>query len=832
MLKKLSKVQKLEEQIFSTKNLNRAVNKLKKKYYSDLVDKFPVGYDKERFEDLLKVRDQRLIKIRKELLGGKYKFSPFLERRIPKNHKKYLVLCQGCLHDVIVQIAINQILNKRMQSVFPKGLYSGRIRGSHYNVHQLVRKVYKFHKDKKFSAVKLDVEDYFNQINRRILESQIDELLGSDSSLKKIIVSYINAKRVSKGRVTQTRKGIPIGSHLAALLSNIYLMPFDRLVQKKVIFYARYADDIFIIVRERIKAEGIVSLIRSELKKYSLKINEDKLHLIKPGEGFEYLGYEFRDGNIYIRKKSIKKFQTKVKLLIRKRKMVKIRNTAALDEKSRVKLIQLIEDLNRLICGTGLKGWTRYFARVSFSKQFRELDIWLREKLRQKLTGSWSKKNYRKFKNEFFKDLGLKSLVREYYGWHERWQEYSKPLINRISSMTNLEKALEYYLSRRNLENDEEVQEFLADRRRNLEEMHTELLEGKYKFSIPKKKEIKRFDTKEKRFVYTSNFPDRVVQRAIINIIQPFFDDKLSENVFSYRKGSSIFKGVSQLIRTLRCVKGRTIIRSDFENFHQSVNLQILKNKVHKLMNKYPKVINIFDAFFCSLSSVEFLPKGMPITNFLLNVYLKGFDEAVSQCLDNYLRYADDFIVISQATFKDGEARSFIENEGSKLDLKLKPSKTKFVSFGDTFSFLGYRFSIGKELRIGLSEFTIHKLKRKIKRLTMKRKFHEVNIKNYESSKDIERLIKQINYFFSTRKKTSWSKYFCRVNDFDELKEIDMWIEDRLRLCITKRMRLKDRRKIPHSTIKKMGLVSCVSWISRAKGLMYNNIAYQNPELR
>jgi hypothetical protein len=112
--------------------------------------------------------------------------------------------------------------------------------------------------------------------------------------------------------------------------------------------------------------------------------------------------------------------------------------------------------------------------------------------------------------------------------------------------------------------------------------------------------------------------------------------------------------------------------------------------------------------------------------------------------------------------------------------------------------------------------------------LTKKTKFNEVNILNLQSNEKFLNLVRQINYYFSVNKKMSWSKYFCRINDFSQIKEIDRWICDRLRLCIFKKMNLKSRRVILDSDLREIGFVSIANWIFKARNLMYNRSAYQN----
>jgi len=826
-------IKKIENDILSKRIFNDVVNQLKRRYFIDFQDKFPPGYDKQRLVTFLEQRDVNIDRLIEDVRKGRYKFSPFIERKVPKTHKKALVLCQGCLRDVIVQIVFNKVMTRSIQNYYSSSLYSGRSKNVKINIHSLIKRVYKFHKESKNYAIKLDIRNYYNEIDKRILEKHIKKLFGQRSFIFKTIKNYIYSDICVKGKVKKSIKGIHIGSHLANILSNIYLTDFDKRIHKKALFYARYADDIFVICEDLKEAGNKLDLIKTELQNYKLRINNEKFRIIKPRCNFEYLGFEFKEGQIYIRQKSIKKFKNKIKRNLCKRKyhyLSKLKEQSDIindSQKTRV-FLSLINDVNKLISGNFYKSWIRYFSKATFSVQFHELDIWIKDKIRQKLTGKWSSKNYKKFSNDFFHKYGLRSMVRQYYRYNEKWKLYSKPLPARIASLGNLEKAADYYLDRNKGRNDYEAGKLMSNRREFLEKIQKKLLDLNYEFSKPRRKSIKRQDTAEIRSIYTVNLEDKIVQRAIINVISSYYDSELSEDVYSYRKGRSVFKAISKIIRVLRNMKDKKVYKSDFKNFNESIDLDILKRKIKILFAQEQDVLKLFCALLNSLSNIHYLPKGMPLTNFLLNIYLIDFDEAIAERSDIYIRYADDFLVFVPKNYSIEETEKVIKEEASKLHLKLNEVKTKFVGREEEFEFLGYKFAIRDKLKISLSDRALSAVKRRIRRLTDKKKYPKLTKRNYKESQDLENIIKRINYYFSSRKKMSVCKYFCRVNDFGQLKTLDLWICDRLRLAITKRMHLKNRSIITDSNLKELGLISLVRWICLAKQLMYNKlIAYQ-----
>jgi RNA-directed DNA polymerase len=141
--------------------------------------------------------------------------------------------------------------------------------------------------------------------------------------------------------VNKNHYGIPQGSSISPILSNIYMLDFDKfahdLVSNEGGYYFRYCDDILIIVPKpsNIDWEYIYTKIKEEIQKFKLVINSEKEeirqftingNLITSEKPLQYLGFEFNNSNIYIRSSSMGKFSRKMRKGVRLAKLTMIKH--------------------------------------------------------------------------------------------------------------------------------------------------------------------------------------------------------------------------------------------------------------------------------------------------------------------------------------------------------------------------------------------------------------------------------------------------------------------------------------------------------------------------
>lgn len=275
-----------------------------------------------------------------------------------------------------------------------------------------------------------------------------------------------------------------------------------------------------------------------------------------------------------------------------------------------------------------------------------------------------------------------------------------------------------------------DVIRFKADLEPNLISIQESLLHKTYQtgpyhhFFIyePKKREIASLPLK-----------DRVVQHALVQTIQPFFESGFIDQSFACREGKGAHKGADTVQRYLREVSrqhGRVCaLKADISKYFPSVCHDALKRLVRRRV-ACPDTLWLIDSILDSAADPgATLPRGIPIGNLtsqlFANVYLDALDRFVKHTLREpyYVRYMDDFTIIHRDKEHLHAARRDIEDFlWAELGLRTN-SKTQVFPVGDggrALDFLGYRIW---PTHRALRKDCINRMKRKMKR--MARLYHE-----------------------------------------------------------------------------------------------------------
>jgi RNA-directed DNA polymerase len=204
----------------------------------------------------------------------------------------------------------------------------------------------------------------------------------------RLIRKWLTAPILINGRLSKRSKGVPQGSPLSPLLSNIMLHELDKELEKQGCKYVRYADDFSIYAKSKQAARKIGNSIYLFLKnKLKLSINREKSGIRKPVQ-LEILGYKFvptyQKGvkgkyQLVVSDKSWKKLKQNLKVITRK--------TAPQSVSERISKLKEVQ-----------RGWLNYFRMASISGKLRDLDGWLRNRLRYCIWANWRKPE-RKRKN-------------------------------------------------------------------------------------------------------------------------------------------------------------------------------------------------------------------------------------------------------------------------------------------------------------------------------------------------------------------------------------------------------------------------------------------------
>lgn len=191
---------------------------------------------------------------------------------------------------------------------------------------------------------------------------------------------------------------------------------------------------------------------------------------------------------------------------------------------------------------------------------------------------------------------------------------------------------------------------------------------------------------------------DRVVQRAVGQVLTRGLDQIMSARSHGYRRGRSR-QTASYEIQALYRQGYRWVYESDVDDFFDSVDLVRLRNRLIALFGDDPVVGQVLAWVGAPMEyegrvieRTRGLPQGSPLSPVLANLMLDDFDSDMEAAGFRLVRFADDFVVLckdaAQAEAADREARRSL----AELGLGVNPGKTRIVTFDQGFRYLGYLF--------------------------------------------------------------------------------------------------------------------------------------------
>jgi group II intron reverse transcriptase/maturase len=240
-----------------------------------------------------------------------------------------------------------------------------------------VMKAKEYYEDGFGYVVDIDLAKYFDTVNHDILMDMV-MVEVKERPIVRLIRAFLKSGVMAEGIVSPTEEGTPQGGNLSPLLSNIYLTRFDKLLEERGHKFVRYADDCNIYLKSKRAAERVMEKCIEFLegKKMKLKVNRDKSAVGSPTK-IKFLGFRLytkSDGTkgIGIHPKSVKRFKAKVKQITK-------RNRGKSFD-------QIVFELKRF---TG--GWIQYYGIADMKTLMRDLNSWIRRRLRMYIWKQWKK---------------------------------------------------------------------------------------------------------------------------------------------------------------------------------------------------------------------------------------------------------------------------------------------------------------------------------------------------------------------------------------------------------------------------------------------------------
>ena len=415
------------ERILSRENLLIAMKRV-------IANKGSHGVDGMTVYELKQFLQMNWIRIREDIFNNEYKPMPVRRVEIPKPSGGTRLLGIPTVLDRFIQQAIAQELNLIYDENFSENSFGFRPRRA---AKDAIKKAESYINEGYRWVVDIDLEKFFDKVNHDILMYKLSKDI-KDKRVLKLIRKYLQSGIMINGIVVSNEEGTPQGGPLSPLLSNIMLDELDKELEKRGHRFCRYADDCNIYVKSKRAGERVMENITSFIEgKLKLKVNINKSAVERPWKrkflGFT-LGIMFGKAYSSISKQSLKKHKDKLREI--------------LSRSNPMTLEQRIIKLNQINIG-----WINYYGVAKCKIITAQLDKWIKLRLRMCIWKQWKKvktryKNLKKLglnhyqaikfantrkgywriansailkttlTNQFFNDLGLKSLTRQYIKIH------------------------------------------------------------------------------------------------------------------------------------------------------------------------------------------------------------------------------------------------------------------------------------------------------------------------------------------------------------------------------------------------------------------------------
>ncbi len=296
---------------------------------------------------------------------------------------------------------------------------------------------------------------------------------------------------------------------------------------------------------------------------------------------------------------------------------------------------------------------------------------------------------------------------------------------------------------------------------------------------------------------------DRVAQEVLRRLLSPVFEPKFHDASFGFRPGRNCHGAIARVLEYHESGDWFVLdadIQGFFDNLPHAVIMaavaaEVADGNILRLIEKFLRSGVMENGVF--KPTTVGTPQGGVISPLLANIVLNHLDWHLHQHGLRFVRYADDFVVVTPSQPQAEEARKQVEQVLGALGLQLSPDKTHITTYGKGYSFLGFVISSRSKRIRPKSE---KQFQDKVRALTERQQ-------NFDASVIVKlnQVIQGTAHYFCTR----WATHR------DLLRRLDSWIRMRLRAMWKKVKRMTDNYRLPTRKFAQLGLLSLESFCWR-----------------
>jgi RNA-directed DNA polymerase len=311
----------------------------------------------------------------------------------------------------------------------------------------------------------------------------------------------------------------------------------------------------------------------------------------------------------------------------------------------------------------------------------------------------------------------------------------------------------------------------------NLEKLSRTLRDGTYRPREVRRKWIPKPGSNDKRPLGIPTVRDRVVQAALLNVLEPIFERNYAQQSYGFRPNRGCKDALRRVDALLQA--GYTwIVDADLKSYFDTIPHEMLMERVKAKVSD-GRVLGLIQSFLTQgvMDGMEHWipdkgsPQGAVVSPLLSNIYLDPLDWKMAEAGIEMVRYADDFVLLCRTEEDARRALDRVQDWTVKAGLKLHPEKTRIVNAAEKggFDFLGYHFE--RSMKWPRSKSLV-KLKDAIRNKTGRNNGHS-----------LDEIITGVN-----RTLRGWFEYFKHSHK-TTFPNLDKWVRMRLRSILRRRQK-------------------------------------------